>query len=73
MTVVPAGPGPADLVTDEAVYAAALAMCRHQCRACAADLRECDCTPPDWEMELARVALEAAAGLVAAAWQRPGR
>ena len=42
------------------VTAAAKAMRRSQCHACAADLRPCDCTPDEYDLELALAALKAA-------------
>lgn len=45
---------------DAAITAAATAMRRSQCHACAADLRPCDCTPDKYDLEQARIALAAA-------------
>lgn len=55
------------VVAAEAIYAAALAVRQRNCRACAADLRTCDCTPDVDEMADAATALLAAKPFLAAA------
>ena len=66
MTTPPERDHPAALAA-EAVYAAALAVRRRNCRPCRADLRECACTPEIDEIAAAATALEAARPFMAKA------